>query len=813
MDAVVIAQFALATLMPVAACALLWLLRERTAASRIPTMGWHVVVGVVFGIIAIIGTEAGIPLDGAMMNVRDAAPIVAGLFFSGPAGIIAGVIGGVERWFAVYWGVGEFTRAACSLGTIFAGVYAALLRKFMFERHIPNLSMSFATGVVVEVLHLMLVFFTNPDQPTRAFQVVQACAIPMTFCVGLSTMLSSLTLTLLNRKPLITPVAERNVARILHTRLLVAVAVAFFLTVGFTVILQTNISRNQTAELLKLNIEDVERDIVEASDANLIGIAKRAAAELPVAATATNGECGRLVNQLDVSEVNVVNEDGIIVASNVPSFIGFDMASGEQSAEFLALLANDGTGEYVQDYKPISYDSETWRKYAGVAISDGFVQVGYDSNNFYDDLAEHVQASVRNRHVGQTGGLGVVDQTGRVITASGEGASDPGGQLGADAASTGPGSLFETTYGGQDCFAMYQQVEGYSIVAIQPFAEAYNLRDVSTLVTAFMEVLVFAALFLVIYAVLKVVIVRSIRKMNGQLGQITLGNLDVVVDVRETSELASLSDDINKTVGVLKDSLEAVQSDLDMAAEIQANTLPTLTPEILGHGGFKLHASMVPAKEVGGDFYDFFMIDDDHLALVAADVSGKGIPAALFMMLSKTVIKMEALSGIAPDEVLYRANLDLSEKNDDDMFTTAWLGILELSTGRLVFADAGHEKLAIYRNGTWELPDKPNGAVALASFDREDYEDLPEKYHFRNCVLQLEPGDAIFQYSDGVTEATDAHDELFEEGRLLDALNDAPGADPREVLPFVHERIEEFVGDAPQFDDITMLGLQYTGTR
>jgi serine phosphatase RsbU (regulator of sigma subunit) len=229
------------------------------------------------------------------------------------------------------------------------------------------------------------------------------------------------------------------------------------------------------------------------------------------------------------------------------------------------------------------------------------------------------------------------------------------------------------------------------------------------------------------------------------------------------------------------------------------------------HGEYELFASMEPAKEVGGDFFDFFMVDDDHLALVVADVSGKGVPAALFMMRSKTVIKMEALAGCAPDQVLLRANADLSEKNDDDMFTTAWFGLLEISTGTLTYADAGHEKLALCREGVWELPPKPNGAVALATFDQEDYEGLPERYHFRNHTVVLRPGDTLLQYTDGVTEAADAREELFGEERFLDALAAAPSTAPETLLPFVRERIADFVQDAPQFDDITMLGLRYLG--
>lgn len=811
MDIAIIAQFAVATLLPVIACIALTLLRNRTGVSRVSEKGWQVIVGVVFGLIAIYGTEAGIPYDGAMMNVRDAAPLAAGLFFGGPAGIIAGFIGGIERWLAVLWGVGDFTRIACSLGTIFAGVYAAALRKYVFSYHIPNLSFAFATGVVAEVMHLLLVFVTNLDQTTRAFGVVQACVLPMTACVGLSTMLSSLALHLLDKKPLVTPADERNVVRILHTRMLIAIVLAFLVTVGFTSIVQTSRSLADTTKLLELGISDVEDDIVYASDANLLELTRLVAAAIPSAAEASDEECTHLAAELDVAEINVVGADGIIIASTNPDFVGFDMASGEQSAAFLVLLPRRGQSQLVQAYQPMAYDADTMRKYAGVSVMGGFVQVGYDAQNFVDDISAQVESSVKNRHVGHSGGFAVMDATGSVVNTHEDISAGAAAQLAADAEAAGAGNLFTTTLGDEECFALYQEVEGYRIVALLPASEANASRDASLLIVALMEVLVFAALFLVIHAVVKLVVVRGIRRMTVQLAEITNGNLDVEVDVRDASEFASLSNDINLTVGALKTSLLTVQADLDMAAEIQANVLPTITRVISEREEFELFSSMEPAKEVGGDFYDFFMIDDDHLALVVADVSGKGVPAALFMMLSKTVIKMEALSNLDPAAVLLRANADLSEKNDDDMFTTAWLGVFEISTGTLTYADAGHEKLAFYRNGTWELPPKPNSAVGLAVLTQEKYDTIPDKYHFRNHTVKLQPGEAIFQYTDGVTEATDANEDLFGEERLIEALNAAPSAAPGTVLPFVRDRIAAFVQDAPQFDDITMLGLRYIG--
>ena len=811
MNLTVIAQFAFATLLPVIACVVLTLLKRRTKMEKMPYMAWQALVGIVFGLIAIYGTEAGIPMDGAMMNVRDAAPLAAALFFGGPAGIIAGVIGGVERWLAVMWGVGEFTQVACSAATIFAGIYAALLRKYFFERHIPNLAFAFATGVVAEVLHLMLVFVTHPENTVRAFEVAHACALPMITCVALSVMLCSLVCHLLHHQPLLTPANDRNVARILHTRMLIAVILAFAVTIGFTAVLQTNLSQSETDKLLQLNIEDVKRDIVNASDDNLLELTKHAAAALPSVSTATDEECIRLATELGVAEINVVDSNGIITASTEPSFVGFDMGSGEQSAEFLALLPSGNETQLVQDYRPIAYDESMSRKYAGVTVEGGFIQVGYDSKHFQDDLLSQVETSVKNRHVGQDGVLVVIDEAGHVISTHEDASVNTADELVSDASKASAGEVFETTFNGEEEYASYQEVEGYRIIALLPAKEANLSRNASVLIMAFMEVLVFAALFLVIYAVIKQVVVRGIRKMTKQLGQITDGDLDVVLDVRTASEFSSLSDDVNQTVGVLKESLALVQADLGMAASIQANTLPDITSAITARNEFELFATMEPAREVGGDFYDFFMIDDDHLALVVADVSGKGVPAALFMMQSKAIIKMEALAGYSPAEVLERANADLSEKNDDDMFTTAWIGILEISTGKLDYADAGHEKLALYRNGSWELPDKPNGAVALATFNEDDYAELPDKYRFRVHTVMLRPGDAVLQYTDGVTEATDAEEDLFGEKRFLEALNEASSTDPKTVLPFMHAQIAAFVGEAPQFDDITMLGLLYKG--
>ena len=246
---------------------------------------------------------------------------------------------------------------------------------------------------------------------------------------------------------------------------------------------------------------------------------------------------------------------------------------------------------------------------------------------------------------------------------------------------------------------------------------------------------------------------------------------------------------------------EKISADLNVAAQIQSDMLPHQFPE---RDDIELFASMNPAKEVGGDFYDFFFIDNDHLALVIADVSGKGIPASLFMVISKTIIKNRALSGTVPSpaQVLADANNQLCEGNEAGLFVTAWLGILDLNTGVVTAANAGHEFPAVRQPGkNFELVQDKHGLV-LAGMEGMTYTDYQ---------IKLEKGATLFVYTDGVPEATNANNELFEFERTVQALNVNPAAEPKELLGIVRTEVDKFVGDAPQFDDLTMLAVRYKG--
>lgn len=248
--------------------------------------------------------------------------------------------------------------------------------------------------------------------------------------------------------------------------------------------------------------------------------------------------------------------------------------------------------------------------------------------------------------------------------------------------------------------------------------------------------------------------------------------------------------------------LAATQVELNMAAEIQASVLPSTFPAFPDREEFDLYASMVPAREVGGDFYDFFMIDDDHLGIVIADVSDKGVPAALFMMTSKTVIQNYVKLGISAAEALYKTNDALCYQNKTNMFVTAWIGILELSTGKLNCSSAGHEFPAICHGGKYELFEDMHGLV-LGAMEGTPYKDYE---------LTLNAGDKIFVYTDGIPEATSENNKLYGMDQMIDALNTNPSATPKETIDFVRASVDRFVGTAEQFDDLTMVCLEYKGS-
>ncbi|MBP5311302.1 MAG: SpoIIE family protein phosphatase [Clostridia bacterium] len=276
-----------------------------------------------------------------------------------------------------------------------------------------------------------------------------------------------------------------------------------------------------------------------------------------------------------------------------------------------------------------------------------------------------------------------------------------------------------------------------------------------------------------------------------------LENLALIMSDMET-DLADYDEHLSRVIS----EKERVGTELALATRIQADMLPNIFPAFPENHDFDIYAVMNPAKEVGGDFYDFFKIDEDHLALVIADVSGKGIPAALFMMISKILVQNLAMTGISPKEVLQQVNAQIYAHNKEEMFVTVWLGILDLRNGKLTCSNAGHEyPLVKQSGGSFEIVKDRHGFVigGMECIRYTDYE------------IQLTPGSKLFVYTDGVPEATNSDKQLFGLERLLDAINSVKDMTPQDVIEEVSNEVTLFVGEAPQFDDLTMLCLSYTG--
>ena len=678
------------TAMYVILTALLW---KFTKNRR---MKWllRTVIGILYGIGAVLSTHFGVDYSDMMLNVRDMGPLSAGLFFDPISGIIAGLIGGIERFIAgTYWGVGSFTRIACSVSTCLAGFVAAGMRIFLFKRKKPSATYAFFMGAVMEVFHMYVVFITHRDDMDMAFKVVKTCSPPMIIFTGLGMAISSVVL-------MICAGEWKNPFR-------------------------------------KRKEEE-------------ISVSQRFRFWL-FAVTLT------------------------ILVVNLLFSISLQTRTEEQDAKKILTTA---AVDIRQTYKNLRRNEEKTGIDAGELLS--------------------------NFHVGRKGTFDIVLANGNVILGNHKGTTiSVLDQKILDKQKTG--EFFQATLFGAESLCRFEELEeGVMLLVKLPVTEVFADRDAQTYESVFAAIVLFSVIYVLISLLVQSIVVNNLELVNASLGRITRGNLNEVVSVRKSSEFASLSDDINQTVDVLKGYIDAaekrIEQELEFARTIQASSLPANFD--FPRKDFEIYATMDPAKEVGGDFYDFFFVGKDKLAMVVADVSGKGIPAALFMMRAKTAIRGLAESGLGPAEILGRANNTLCEGNEAEMFVTVWLGIIDLTTGKMISSNAGHEYPLLMRaEGDYEYIRDKHG-LALAAMEDMSY---------REYEMDLYPGDRLFVYTDGIPEAIDVHEEQYGTERLAAVLNTLKLEPSAKMLPAVRKDIADFVGEADQFDDITMLGFLYLG--
>ena len=346
------------------------------------------------------------------------------------------------------------------------------------------------------------------------------------------------------------------------------------------------------------------------------------------------------------------------------------------------------------------------------------------------------------------------------------------------------------------------------------------IREIHRLIRPYLAMIIFITLFLSLVSAyfvgmfLRKHFITPVRKISAEASRFAeesrIGSpLGSISSYQEIADLAESIDKMEADMVAYIDNLttataerERIETELAFASSIQINALPNEFPAFPGRQDFDIYASMTPAKAVGGDFYNYFLTDADHLVLMIGDVSGKGVPAALFMMENCILLRGKTETGGTPAEILESVNEYICRHNKTDMFFTLWMGILELSTGVITFANAGHEDAAVFRKDSgFELFRTKHGFICGGM----------SGVRYRNSELKLEKGDKLFLYTDGVPEATNSDDRMFSEKRMLEALNEYQDGTPREILEGVRRNVQRFVGDAPQFDDLTMLCLEYRG--
>ena len=614
---------------------------------------------------------------------------------------------------------------------------------------------------------------------------------------------------------------KKTITKAFRSNLAMIFTIALVASAAVVLILSTGTNKRNYKDIITSTISDVEKDIEETSDINmleqtwhladLVNARLRSEGGNP-SADVMDSYLRDLVREENLSEMSIGDDKNIIIYSSIEEYLGFDMNSSEGSAVFDKL--NHGTKGIVQPVRMNAYGGEgdyaLYNKYAGVPLdSGGYLQIGISAQQFQQQIDEKVKYIAANRHIGQSGYVIISNSADEVI-------SNAGGEVGVKNTDIGleimigrdndPNADSEKSYkskiNGVPCMCMSKFVEGYYITGVVPQSEVQSFRNRAALTNTVTELIIFLAMFIMIAKMIEAIIVSRIHNINGELDKIIDGNLDIKVEEYSTSEFEELSDGINATVDSLKAYMakekERIKKDLDFAANIQMSALPKMNSIQTDYKNYELFATINTAREVGGDFYDFYMLDDNRLAFLVADVSGKGVPAAMFMMTCKTMLKNFVESGLPLDEAFTKANNELVETNDAGMFVTVWMGILDLDTGHLQYINVGHNPPLFYdENGRFAY------LKCKSAFVLTGVEGL--KYSIQE--LNINPGDKIYLYTDGVTEANNVENAMYGEDRLKEYLNEHKDESLKEILLGVKADVDRFAGKAEQFDDITMLSV------
>ena len=587
----------------------------------------------------------------------------------------------------------------------------------------------------------------------------------------------------------------------------------------------TTASIDSQLDYMQLQVEDYESRVSELREIEKRTFLEKAnaAAELVAAdktALTNHDRLADIASTLGLESISVTDGKGVIIADSEfgDDALGFSFGSTDSTKPYLSLI--DGGDPIVEEPRasidPDGTVSDKMRVFCGVPRIDepGIVQVSGSADMYENLLSTASIDHLLDDYTAENKSVLVIVRDYTVV-ASNDNTFSGQSVVGTISETADEYDAIVKMTDGKQLTAYYdeahsnvvfksRQVGDYDLITFVPLPQTYASRTSTLLSNAVFFFLLFTVVFILASRLLRDVVIEPINKTNDTLEHITAGNLNERVNVRNVTEFSSLSSGINTTVDALKDSIaEAEQRnarELVTAKAIQESVLPTDFPAFPDIDRFDIYASMKPAKEVGGDFYDFFEIADaSKVGFVVADVSGKGIPAALFMMTAKTQVRTYMESGISVDEAVNAANHQLCLGNDAGMFVTMLACELDYETGELTYVNAGHNPSLLLHDGSWEWMREVSG-MPLGLFDGMPYDPI---------ARQLEEGDMLYLYTDGVTEAMDADGNLFGEARLEETLHRYSDYNPRSACVGVRRAITDFTLDAEQSDDITMLALKY----
>lgn len=534
-------------------------------------------------------------------------------------------------------------------------------------------------------------------------------------------------------------------------------------------------------------------------------------------------ELSGLADADEAYELYVIDMQGMILASIQDGYTGMDLSQETETKEALAYLFFDSSATHILEGVRLSLTgSEALIAYVDYKIKgkDAFIRWGIPEERYLDLIRGFVENQAAYRRLGNTGQLLIVDSSGTILD-SYEGKRNnqslAEGWPEYDVKSGKDIEWEEAKIYGEDVRVIVRSIGECRIIGYMPVAEIRSDAMNSVLYEMINLTVMSASLIILMILFFRKRMVRTIRRVVGGLVKITSGDLFVRIEEHDSTELATLSDGINQTVDALKEMIDKeaarIDEELAFAKKIQLSALPSDLPK---RDSFSVFASIRTAKEVGGDFYNVFMVSEETLVFLIADVSGKGIPAALFMMEAKTIIEEQARQGKSPGEVFTNTNNKLCSDNEAGMFVTAWIGFLNIRTGRLTMANAGHNPFVFIHDDEASYHQYDPGLV-LGMID--DFEYAEEE-------MQLVSGDMIYLYTDGVTEAEKSDRKLYGEERLLEALgkclsekeDSATEEDrPTRLCEAVGRSVYEYSmsdgGEIMQTDDITMVCLEYKGDR